>query len=280
MKQLGKLFMSLALLAGICYGQQTFIPIPTISDSYQAGIYYAPNFGQWQLKMASSITATGSQSFTASAGFVTTADGVIFVPFAVNEKISVGLGSTAETVTISAVTGCNSSALPGALTPTCTVTATSFANNHGVGEPITSADSGSIEAIAYASASGGGSVYFLQDCGVITLNTGGLTTTSTCFVPNQFYGQGSASRVTTTITTSASWAVGIVNNTAGFSTAQTTLTAGTTSYGVQGVPAVNLVTGATSANLTAVLITAGTSNAGAGAVHVRVWGYTSAPPAF
>lgn len=272
-------FLLVILSAGILCAQQTPVPTPNVALSFSDGTFYAPNFGKWQLQLAAPITATGSVAFLVNAGTVVTPDGITFVPFAVNEKISIGLGvGVQEIVTVTGVSGCNAAAVVGN-PAVCTVTAT-VANLHSTGEPINSADSGTMEAVAYASNTGGGQVYFLVDCGQITLNTGGLTTTSTCFVPNQFYNSGGAARVTTTITVTASWAVGIVNNTSTFTTANSTLTAGTTSFANTGTPAVALVTGATAANLTAVLITGVTSNPGAGVVHVKVWGTTAAPPAF
>ena len=285
MKHISRLIL-FVLFATALYGQQTGVNAPATQDSYNNGVYYAPNFGQWTVKLASAIVASSTTVFTTDRGFTTTGDGIIFVPFRANERITIGTGTTAEIATVSSITGCNLLAAPGQ-PPACSITLTGTTTNaHSVGEPITSADFGVMEAVSLAensvgpSGTAGGQVYFNVDCGIITLNTGGLTTTSTCFVPNQFFNQGSSSRVSTTITTSASWAVGIVNNTAAFSTANSTLTAGTTAYGFQGTPAVALVTGATTPNLTAVLITAGTSNAGAGAVKTKVWGFVAVQPSF
>lgn len=282
MKRALSILSSLFLLAGVLFAQQTPVPTPNLGASYDMGVYYAPNFGKWQVPLASAITGASTTVFNAAFAVATTPDGLVFVPFAVNERITIGLGSTQDTVTISALSSCNpgSNAVPGQPV-VCSITVSGApTNSHSAGEPIQSADAGIMEAIGYAQNTGGGEVYFVQDCGVVVLSTGGVTTTSTCFVPNEFYNQGSAGRVTTTITTSTGWAIGIVNNTSTFSTNQTTLTAGTTSYGTQGTPAMALVTGATAPNLTAVLITAAGGAAGAGAVHIKVWGYTAAPPAF
>lgn len=278
MKQVTRIAAVLCLLAGVAFTQQTPVPDPPTALSYSDGTYYANNFGKWQLQIANTIAANGT-SILVNAGYTTTPDGIQFVPFAVNERINVGTGSIAEIATISAVSGCNAAAIPGT-SAVCTLTVGALTNAHNIGEPITSADNGIMEATAFASNTGGGVVFWKVDCGKITLSTSGLTTTSTCFVPNQFYNQGSASRVTTTITTSANWAVGIAGATAIFSSANSTLTAGTTAYANQASPATSTATSATSAGLTAVLITAGTSNAGAGVVHAKVWGYTVAQPAF
>ena len=278
MKRLATLLVSICLLAGVAFTQQTAVPDPASDMSYVQGTYYAQNFGKWQLQVANTIAASGT-SILVNTGITTTPDGITFVPFAVKQKINVGSGSTAEIATISAVSGCNATALPGT-TATCTLTVGALSNAHGIGEPITSADNGIIEAIAYAQQTGGGPVFWKVDCGNITLSTSGLTTTSTCFVPNSFYNQGGACRVTTTITTSANWEVGVTGALASLCGQDTTLTANETAFTHQASPAANLVTSATVADLAAVLITAGTSNAGAGKVHVKAWGYTVAQPAY
>ena len=277
MKYVVSLLAVLCLLAGVAFTQQTPVPDPPIQSSYD-GVYYAPNFGQWHLQVANTIAASGT-SILVNAGITTTADGITFVPFAVKQKINVGSGSTAEIATISAVSGCSATALPGT-TATCTLTVGALSNAHSIGEPITSADSGIMEAVAYAQQAGGGPVFWKVDCGSITLSTSGLTTTSTCFVPNSFYNIGGACRVTTTITTSANWEVGVTGALTSICGQNSTLTAGTTAFTLQTAPAANLVTSATVADLAAVLITAGTSNAGAGKVHVKAWGFTVAQPAY
>lgn len=245
---------------------------PPTPDSFSTGIAYAPNFAFWSNFTASAITASGSQAVLMRTGLVSTPDGIFFTPFVVGGKINLGSGTAnAEIVTITAVSGCNFLAQAGS-PAVCTVTFNP-SNTHSLGETISSADAGIMEATGFVASVGGGEVYFIIDCGQITLNTGGLTTTSTCFVPNLFYNQGSSSRVTTTITVTASWAVGVVGATSAFSTANSTLTSGTTAFANQGTGAVVLATGATSAGLTALLITGATSNPGAGVVHSKVWGF-------
>lgn len=278
MKYSASLLAVVCLLAGAAFTQQTAVPDPPLQESYSNGTYNAPNFGKWQLQVANTIAASGT-SILVNAGITTTADGIQFVPFAVKQKINVGTGSTAEIATISAVSGCNATALPGT-TATCTLTVGALSNAHGIGEPITSADNGIIEAISFAAQTGGGPVFWKVDCGNITLSTSGLTTTSSCFVPNSFYNIGGACRVTTTITTSANWEVGVTGALASICAQDTTLTANETAFTHQTATTANLVTSATVADLAAVLITAGTSNAGAGKVHVKAWGYTVAQPAY
>lgn len=249
-------------------------------SSFSAGLFFAPNFGQWSIPIFTGIAATGSQTLVMLSGVASTVDGVQFIPFVVGGRIIVGAGATQETVTITAVSGATLNIIPtGAAIGTCSVTAT-FANTHTAGEPVSSGDNGTMEAINLAANNGGGQVKFFVDCGVITLSTGGVTTTTTVFVPNLLFNQGSSSRVTTTITTSTGWSVGIAGATSCFSTNNTTLTAGTTAFTTQGVPAVALATGATAAGLTAVLVTAAGGAAGAGAIHIKVWGIVPAQSAF
>lgn len=247
-------------------------------SSYSAGAYFAPNFGQWSIPIFTGITATGSQTLTMLSSVATTPDGIQFIPFVVNGKITVGTGSTQETVTVTAVSGASLNVLPtGGAIGTCSVTAT-FSNTHAAGELVSSGDNGIMEALNFASSNGGGQVKWLVDCGIITLSTSGATTTSTSFVPNLYYNQGCSARVTTTITTATDWAVGAVGKTTSFSTANATMTAGTTAFTTQASPAQNLTTGATANGLTAVLITC-TGTAGAGAIRVKVWGWTPAEAA-
>jgi hypothetical protein len=286
----------LCLLSLPASAQQWPVTQPSGSNSYENGVFYAPNFGQWSLKLASAMTGGVTTTFLTNKGFVSTPDGFVFSPFAVGEKIQIGSATSGlDILTITAVSNCNLTALDGQ-TPICSVTVSAApANTHNTAEPIVSADSGIMEAIGYAQnavgsftdgvaqsggGTGGAQVYFAVDCGITTLSTGGATTTTTCFVPNQFFNQGSASRVSTTITTSTSWAVGVIGSTTAFSTAQATLTAGTTAFTVQGTPAVVLATGATTPGLTALLYTMGTSAPGAGAIKSKVWGYVAVQPAF
>lgn len=261
------------LLAACAFGQN----IPG-SGSFASGMYYAPNFGKWKVPIYTGFTGTGSQTMVMQSSTVTTPDGIQFVPFVVNARITVGTGSTQETVAITAVSNCLQN-IPNSGVGVCSVTA-SFSNAHGSSEPVVSGDNGQMEAIVFAQNTGGGQVKFFVDCGVVTLSTSSVTTTSTCYVPNLFFNQGSASRVTTTITTSTGWEVGVTGALATFSTNNTTLTAGTTAFTTQGTPAVALVTSATSANLSQVIVTAAGGAAGAGAIHIRVWGIVPAQPAF
>lgn len=290
MKNLFRFVAVLALLAATSFAQTApslaFMGQKAQFDHNLNGIWYAPAYATWQATVLSGNSATGSQSIivlcTAGGvqGVCQLSDGYsapLTSIFNTNTPITLLDGNT-ETVTPSAVSG--PSACPvgflgvGASTQCMTVTAT-FANTHGASAPIVSGDAGIFEAITDAGAAGGGVVYWQVDTGLVTLNTGGLTTTTTTKVPTNFYNLGAAARVTTTITTTASWAVGISGATAIFCSANSTLTAGTTCLANQASPA---STGTTSA-LTAILITGATSNAGAGVVKARVWGFTPVQPA-
>ena len=252
----------------------------------EGGIYYAPGYATWQGTVISGNAATGSQAIIVTCnsggavGVCQLADGYsapLTAMFNTNTPITL-LDANAETVTPSAVSGpspCPAGFIGvGAATQCMTVTAT-FSNTHGASAPVVSGDAGIEEAITDVGASGGGVVFWEVDTGIVTLSTSGLTTTTTTKVPTNFYNFGAAGRVTTTITVTASWAVGISGATGIFCSADSTLTAGTTCLANQASPA---STGTTSA-LTAILITGATSNPGAGAVKARVWGYTPVQPA-
>lgn len=284
-RQILSFLLSVLLLPAALAAQQTGTVAPPTQDSYNNGVYYAPNFGQWAVKLASTITSGSTTVFTVDRGTVQTPDGIVFVPFRANEKISLGSGTVGEIVTISSISGCNVSALSGTF-PQCTITLSgTTTNSHFSSELVTSADSGIMEAIGYAEATvgaagtAGAQVYFNVDCGIITLNTGGATTTSTCFVPNQFYNQGAAARVSTTITTATTWQLGVLGFLTSFTASNSTMAAGTTAFTTQGAYALNLATGATSPGLVAVLVTC-TGTPAAGALKTKVWGYVAVQPAF
>jgi hypothetical protein len=249
------------------------------------GIYYALGYSTWQANIISGNTSTGAgQSviiYPGSVGVETLADGsTIPLTSVYNTNVPIWLDygqANAEVVTPTAVSisTCPGGNLGvGGAAQCVTITAT-INNTHGQSAVVTSGDFGIQEAITDAGAQGGGTVFWMVDTGIVTLNTGGLTTTTTTKVPTNFYGIGAAARVTTTITVTASWAVGISGATGAFCSANSTLTAGTTCIANQVAPA---TTGTTSA-LTAILITGATSNPGAGAVKARVWGFTPVQPA-
>lgn len=251
-----------------------------------AGVYnsvaYGP--GKWGASIVTGNTATGSQTIVVCPWFVTLQDGRVIQPFSaansVFPAITVDIGSNSEVVTptassqVAAPTGA-----PGAQ-PCASITA-SFSNTHGGAGGggvlnVFSGDLGIQEALNDASLNGGGLVYWEADTGAVTLTTSGLTTTTTTKIPANYLSMGASARVTTTITTSASWAVGISGATGSACSANSTLTAGTTCIANVPSPTSN----GTTTGLTAILFTMGTSNPGAGAIHAKVWGYTAAQSTF
>lgn len=242
------------------------------------GMYYSVGYNTWQGVIISGNTTTGAGTSIIIApqggNGVTLADGTTVAltsVFNTSTPIQIQDANT-EIFTPTAVTigNCPAGNLGVGGSSQCATVTGTIANTHGQSAPVISGDYGIQEAITDAGAQGGGLVYWVVDTGIVTLNTGALTTTTTTKVPTNFYNQGVSARVTTTITTSTNWAVGISGATSAFATVNTGLTAGTTALAVQAAPA---STGTTSA-LTAILITVTGANAGAGAVKVRVWGYT------
>lgn len=217
-------------------------------------------------------SATGSQTITVSSGSVKLLDGRAVVPFAVGVPITINDASQ-ETVTITAVSNCvprgQLQDLQNAAASLCSITA-SFSNTHGAGASITSGDNGILEAFNDAGNNGGGTVFWENDCGKITLNTGAVGTTTTCAVPKTFDNAGASVYVTTTITTTASYSLGITGSTAAFVTSCTSLTAGTNCSQFQTGPA-QVTQGTGTGTL---LITANVAS-GAGVVHATVWGYSA-----
>lgn len=294
MKMLLKAVACLTLLAGAAFGQG--IPAPGVVPFGQIGcsgsggshrvgtLFFAPCYATWQALILSGNAASGSQSIIivpqgASGGTgVTLADGTALalpVVFNTNTPITIN-DANAETVTPTAVTigSCPSGFLGvGNVAQCATVTAT-FSNTHGASALVYSGDAGIFEAITDAGNIGGGLVYWIADTGIVTLSTSGLTTTTTTKVPTNRSSTGCAARVTTTITVTASWAVGTTASGASFCSANSTLTAGTTGIANQIAPT---STGTTSA-LEAVVFTGATSNPGAGAIKARVWGFTPVQP--
>jgi hypothetical protein len=241
------------------------------------GLYFAPGYATWQALILSGNAASGAQTIIITMGStgLALADGYNLQPaeaFNTNTPLSI-IDANAETVTPTAVTlgNCPAGFLGvGALTQCATVTAT-FANTHGASALVVSGDGGIFEAFTDAGLQGGGLVYWVVDTGNVTLNTGGLTTTTTTKVPSNFISAGASARVQTTITTTTNWAVGISGSTSAFCTANATLTAGTTCLANMNSPA---SVGTTQA-LTAILITCTVANPGAGVVKARIWGYSA-----
>jgi hypothetical protein len=236
--------------------------------SHVGGFYVAANYSYWSLQInnASSVPAASPATFILRQGSATLPDGRVIFPY-VGEIVTIGAGSVAESVTLTAVSGC----FQNAPVDNCTISGNT-SNPHGRGELIASGTVGIGEAEQDAALNGGGSVYWERDCGPVTLNTGGLTTTITgCNVPQTFTNFGGSAFVNTTITTATNYGLGIASATGAFFTACTSLTAGQNCSQFQVSP----TKVATGTGFTPLLITATGSNPGAGVVHVKAWGYTA-----
>jgi hypothetical protein len=240
-----------------------------------AGVTVAAAYGQWTAQTTSAV-ASGSATISVNVGSVTTADGRTFVPFTTNVPLTIGNGADVETVTPSAVSGCTVGAAIGA----CQVTAT-FSNAHSQGEPIVSGDNGLQEAMN--DTSGGGLVFWVADSGTVTLSTSGATTTlcSSCIPVNAIV-LGVVARVETTITgCSGGWELGDGTTATRFTAANATLTAGTASAADLQTTSGVASTTTGMLNITSaksIVNTCVTSNASAGALKVRAFGYVLAVP--
>ncbi len=144
----GALFALMAVLS-VPVAQAQLVPYA--GQTRVSNEWVAANYGRWQLRMSSGSTQTGAYSITFPAGgYVTAAGNQSFTPMTTTTRLKVGLGSTQETVTPSAVTGCGVSSVA-----VCTVTAT-FTYAHGTGTPVVSGSGGFDEAANVAHQNGGG----------------------------------------------------------------------------------------------------------------------------
>lgn len=253
-------------------------PTRPFGPSLSVGVFYSPdyNYGAVSsippLKITTGTTATGAGTVTLAFGYVTLPDGRQITPFTgvtTIPAITIDTGAALETVTPSSV----SCATPFIIN-TCQITAT-FSNVHGNGVNIISGDQGITEAINDASLQGGGQVYWVIDPGIVTLATGAANTNlGTVNIPTRSFAVGAVARVTTTIVTCAGgWSLGFSSGTE-FTAANTGLTAGTTTDSSTLVAPVVF-----NAAATVPIAHCTTSNASAGAIHPRFWGYKMAPPA-
>lgn len=129
--------------------------------------YGIPGVASPALQVSTGNTATGSSTITLVSGASVQSNGQVSYPLNINAPITVGIGANSETVTPTAISGCN---LPSTQVYQCQITA-SFSNLHGAQEPVTSGTYGLQEAINRANSQGGGVV--LVD--VTWQNIGGTT---------------------------------------------------------------------------------------------------------
>ena len=140
---------------------------PPSNQSFVAGRFVAKNYAYPGITITDGTNnAAGAATITLRSGSVRLPDGRTIVPFSAGGlnilgqpgsfpaiPITVGAGTTKETVTPTAVSGC----FIGAPQNSCKITAT-FANAHGQGEVVTSGSAGIQEAINDAAFFGGGDV--------------------------------------------------------------------------------------------------------------------------
>jgi hypothetical protein len=280
-KVLGSFAVILALSLA-AFGQQYGNVLSQNSPPYHrfGSIFFAPAYSTWQATIISGNTTTGAGTsiIVAAAGqTVGLKDGTnlpLSTVFNTSTPIYVQ-DANAEVVTPTGVTvsTCPAGNLGvGGSGNACATITGNFANTHGQSALVVSGDGGIEEAITDAGLNGGGQVNFEADCGRVTMNTGGVTTTTTnCQIPLNAVGTGASTYVTTTITTTATYSLGIAGSTTLFYTSCASLTAGL-NCSAKNVAPTESATG-TSYALTPLIITANAAS-GAGVVHIKAWGYS------
>jgi hypothetical protein len=166
-------YVTKALFSLLLAAALVFAPLPAnaqqnppANQSFVGGKFVARNYAYPGIRIFSGNNASGAATITLSQGSVRLQDGRTIVPFSAGGfnilgqpgpypaiPITVGAGTTKETVTPTAVSGCYVGAPQG----TCSITAT-FSNAHGQGEVVTSGSAGIQEAINDAAFWGGGVV--------------------------------------------------------------------------------------------------------------------------
>lgn len=234
---------------------------------YSGGMYVASAYNQFRATVIGGVYASGTVTIEVTPAVVTLPDGYSFSPWSTSNPVIFGVGTPdQETLTPSAVSTTSGGQCPGP--GACELLTVTSSNAHGQGDIVMSGSLGLDEADLDAANNGGGDVFWQCDTGIVTLATGTITNTTGCTIPKTFVTLGSSAYVTTTITAAATYNVGIASHTATFIYACTNLTAGTNCS--QFVPSPTSVAGGT--GTTPLLITT-SANPGAGALHVRVWGY-------
>lgn len=281
-KRISLVFATLLLLAGAQVAQAQ----NPQQQSYLhrvGNLYYALGYSTWQATVLTGNSSTGAgTSITVFAqganGVVTLADGsAISLASVFNTLTPITIAdANQETFTPTSVTlaPCTPGNLGVGSSNQCATVTGTIANLHGASAVIFSGDFGVGEALTDAGNQGGGVVFWQVDTGIVTLSTGGVTTTTGIKVPTNRSSIGCAARVTTTITTSTTWGVGSTASGVSFCSASSTMTAGTTGVATQVAPT---SIGTTQA-LEAVVFTM-TGTPGAGAIKARVWGFTTVQPA-
>lgn len=144
--------LPLTTLAAAQYAPSGGSNLSRVAGRFVASNYNYPTTNNYVINGNS---ATGSTSITVQVASIKLPDGRSIYPFNVISPILVGVGSTQEQVTPTAVSNCYTLTTPG--NGTCTITG-SFTFTHGFGEVIASATGGAAEAVYDAYNAGGGLV--------------------------------------------------------------------------------------------------------------------------
>jgi hypothetical protein len=286
-----KKIVALLAVTGLLVGLVCWMAMPrkvkaqsaSAQFSRAVGVFDSTKYNQWGAFILAGNSATGSQTITVCPAMVALPDGRVIQPMApannVFVPITVDAQSSAlvETVTPTAYSLVSPQSGTGNV-PCAAITAT-FANLHSPSYATTqviSGDQGIQEAINDASVNGGGLVYWQIDPGVVTLSTGGQSTSlGSIKIPTRSVVSAATARVATTITgCTGGWSLGFTSGTE-FGAANTTLTAGTTTDSSTLVP--NYAFNSAAAVPVAFCTTAAAS---AGAIHAHVVGYKLAAPAY
>lgn len=154
--------MTLSRFAGFMLALLSVFTLPLEAQNRTrfAGRYNALDFAYGRVAGAAPLTvapgvstAAGVATLLLNTGWTTLGDGTTVFPLATNAPITVSQGSTQETVTPTAVSGCTVYGIE----LQCNVTAT-FTYAHGNGDSIMSGTMGVQEAVNFANANGGGEV--------------------------------------------------------------------------------------------------------------------------
>jgi len=251
--------------------------------SRAVGVFDSTKYSAWGAFILSGNAATGSQTITACPAMLALPDGRVIQPMApangVYPPITIDAQSSVlvETVTPTGYSLVSPQSGTGNV-PCASLTAT-FANLHSPSyatSQVISGDQGVQEAINDASLNGGGLVFWQIDPGAVTLSTGGQSTSlGSVKIPTRSVVTSATARVTTTITgCTGGWSLGYSTGTE-FGSANTTLTAGTTTDSSTLVP--NYVFNAAA---TVPMAFCTTAAATAGAIHPHIVGYKLAAPAY
>ena len=243
--------------------------------SRAVGVFDSTKYSAWGAFILSGNAATGSQTITACPAMLALPDGRVIQPMAPANGVYPPITIDAQTPTgyslVSPQSGTGN-------VPCASLTAT-FANLHSPSyatSQVISGDQGVQEAINDASLNGGGLVFWQIDPGAVTLSTGGQSTSlGSVKIPTRSVVTSATARVTTTITgCTGGWSLGYSTGTE-FGSANTTLTAGTTTDSSTLVP--NYVFNAAA---TVPMAFCTTAAATAGAIHPHIVGYKLAAPAY